>query len=191
LVTWQKFPLTLGCLIEWADIYKDKEKKDKAQDHLLVYKCMPNAKPGALYPVSIRMHGYLNHFCLERLGNWSSSSTCFFVSLVDTKIHGERWRQQPISQAIMLGQDTATQALSSKDDPEQNYDTIKQEWTVCEFFPVGELSDSGKIIPLDHLLLTRGDFIEVGAEMDFVIGRDRASRPILNTYMTCTYVLRL
>lgn len=75
LLAWQKFPSTLPKLIEWAEVYRDVEQKDKSCDRILIYKHMPNARANTLYPVALRVHGFLGRFCFERLGNWSGWDT--------------------------------------------------------------------------------------------------------------------
>lgn len=71
LTAWQRCPSTLPRLIQWAEIQQDSDKKDKSRDRILVYKNMPDARPDTLYPVALRVHGFLDRFCIERLGNWS------------------------------------------------------------------------------------------------------------------------
>lgn len=81
--------------------------------------------------------------------------------------------------------------IDPADDPKNTYRKIQDSWNVCSALPIGEISTGDRLLALDKLLLTRGDFVEVGAEIDFVVGRDRTSRPILRAYLACTHVTRL
>ncbi|KAG1718692.1 hypothetical protein EDB19DRAFT_1649792 [Suillus lakei] len=53
------------------------------------------------------------------------------------------------------------------------------------------MTELAKIIPMNSVLLTEGDFVDVRAELDFVLNRDRHSCTILKCFLTCTYIVRI
>lgn len=68
---WELFPADLREMVEWADVYKDREKKDPSRNNILIYKHLEDAESDTIYPVAIRMHGILEEFRIDRFGNWS------------------------------------------------------------------------------------------------------------------------
>lgn len=77
------------------------------------------------------------------------------------------------------------------DEMQGKYRQIQKNWDIGDCFQIGEIDSHNKLVALDKLLLTEGDFVEVGAEIDFVVTRDKTSRPILHAYLTCTHMTRL
>jgi hypothetical protein len=71
LESWELFPSSLQEMAEWADVYKDEDKHDKSRNHTLIYKHVPEEDMTTIFPVTIRLHGILEQFRVERFGNWS------------------------------------------------------------------------------------------------------------------------
>jgi hypothetical protein len=71
LESWELFPSNLQEMVDWADVYEDREKKDKSRNRILIYKKVEDAESSTIYPVAIRMHGILEEFRVERFGNWT------------------------------------------------------------------------------------------------------------------------
>ncbi|KAG1856866.1 hypothetical protein C8R48DRAFT_555219, partial [Suillus tomentosus] len=192
LALWQRCPSTLPRLIQWAEIQQDCDKRDKSRDRILVYKNIPDPRPDTLYPVALRLHGFLECFCIERLGNWTGDiylQCHVFEKVRDTTI---------LIPTAFLKLDKCSNRsrtdifdITPADDPKDAYRMIQEHWNVCEVLPIGEVSADNKLVLLDKLLLTQGDFVEVGAELDFVVGRDKASKPILRAYLSCTHITHL
>ena len=68
---WQRFPTSLNHLVEWADVTKHPTSTDNARDRILVYKTLPASDSiPVVYPVSVRLFGFLEDFCLADYGNW-------------------------------------------------------------------------------------------------------------------------
>lgn len=55
------------------------------------------------------------------------------------------------------------------DDPEGKFICLQKDWNVARPLHVGELNEQGKVMPIDTIVLNDGDFVEVGAELDFMI----------------------
>ncbi|KAG1839203.1 hypothetical protein DFJ58DRAFT_845764 [Suillus subalutaceus] len=51
--------------------------------------------------------------------------------------------------------------------------------------------EAGKILAMDSVLLTEGDFVDVGAKLDFIIRRDRQRGMTLRCFLTCTHIVRM
>jgi hypothetical protein len=81
--------------------------------------------------------------------------------------------------------------LSLDDDPEGRFICLQESWDVVEPLRVAELCANSKKNPIDSVLLTAGDFVEVGAELDFVINKNRSTQTTLKCFLTCTYMVRL
>ncbi|KIN94266.1 hypothetical protein M404DRAFT_35242 [Pisolithus tinctorius Marx 270] len=72
LQQWQSFPTSLCHMVEWATVARDPTSTDRRRSHLLVYKTLPIPEPyGVLYPVSVRIYGFLDKFCVGDFGNWN------------------------------------------------------------------------------------------------------------------------
>lgn len=71
LESWELFPADLTEMVQWADVYKDRERKDPSRNHLLIYKNLDDPELNTIYPVALRIHGILEEFRIERFGNWS------------------------------------------------------------------------------------------------------------------------
>ncbi|KAG1868400.1 hypothetical protein F4604DRAFT_1927257 [Suillus subluteus] len=74
LSSWELFPSTLQQMVDWADIYKDEEKRDKSRNQILIYKNVSEKESAIIYPVAIWMHGILEEFCVEHFRNWTGKS---------------------------------------------------------------------------------------------------------------------
>ena len=71
LQQWEQFPTSLNRLVKWATIAKLPSSTDHSRDHILVYKTLPASdSEDALYPISIRLFGFLEQFCLGDHGDW-------------------------------------------------------------------------------------------------------------------------
>jgi hypothetical protein len=68
---------------------------------------------------------------------------------------------------------------------------IEKNWSVVHALQVADLSDEGKIVQMNSVLLTERDFVDVGAELDFVISRDRHKDTVLKCFLTCTHIVRM
>ena len=72
LQQWECFPTTLARLAEWATIAKLPSSTDRSRDRILVYKTLPAPDSDvALYPVSVRLFGFLEKFCVGEYGDWN------------------------------------------------------------------------------------------------------------------------
>ncbi|KAG1886355.1 uncharacterized protein F5891DRAFT_989133 [Suillus fuscotomentosus] len=173
--SWELFPASLQDMAKWADVYQDHEQRDKSRDRILIYKEVPDAEPGTIYPVAIRLHGILGKFRVERFRNWSGREADVARAV--------QYRDQP--------RKSKEPALTATQDPEGRYICVQDRWNVVRPLTVANLTDAGKVVPMDAVLLTEGDFVDVGAELDFVLSRDRQKGTSLKCFLTCTHVVRL
>lgn len=81
--------------------------------------------------------------------------------------------------------------LSSDEDPEGKFLPLQEIWDVTLPLRAADLCANGKKVPINSILLTAGDFVEVGAELDFVKNRNKNAETTLKCFLTCTYVVRL
>jgi hypothetical protein len=81
--------------------------------------------------------------------------------------------------------------LTTTEDPEGKFFRVQGSWNSLHALRVAEMLESNKIKSINPVLLTEGDLVDVGAELDFVINRDRHARTVLKCFLTCTYVVRL
>ncbi|KIN97635.1 hypothetical protein M404DRAFT_32108 [Pisolithus tinctorius Marx 270] len=76
LQQWECFPTSLCHMVEWATVARHPCAPDRRRSHLLVYKTLPVPEPyDAMYPVSVRIYGFLDKFCVGEFGNWNGDST--------------------------------------------------------------------------------------------------------------------
>ncbi|KAG1851053.1 hypothetical protein DFJ58DRAFT_842249 [Suillus subalutaceus] len=188
-VAWQLFPCSLQAMAKWADVYQDPKQKDKSRDHILIYKDVEDAQPGTIYPVAICLQGMLGRFCIERFGYWSGSgiagmnqklhalsNTCIF-HVEDTNKLG-KLPSIPLILPVNMNREqerivlAKEPALMAAQDPGGKYICVQELWNVVHPLTVADLTGKGKVLPMDAIHLTEGDFVDVGAELDFVMSRD-------------------
>ncbi|KAG1855297.1 hypothetical protein F4604DRAFT_1932359 [Suillus subluteus] len=177
---WELFPASLQGMAEWCDIYQDPEWKDKSRDYILIYKNM-DTKPNTVYPIAIRVQGLLRQFRVKRFGNWSGQETDVaravqYVSIASGG-HEEAWKATIHSLNLACEhafikrdkpRDSKTPALSTMQDPEGKYLRVQDNWNIVRPLTIADLTGAGKILPMDAVLLTQGDFVDISAELDFV-----------------------
>ncbi|KAG1844564.1 hypothetical protein C8R48DRAFT_617897 [Suillus tomentosus] len=194
LETWELFPSSLQEMAEWADVYKDEDKHDKSRNHTLIYKHVPEEDMTMIFLVAIRVHGILEQFRVERFGNWSGltiSNEQFNTSISrreDTKPLGMQLLHHS---TLLTNIESKEPRLQPEEDPGGKFYRIQDEWNVIQPLCVAELTAEGKKLPIDAVLLTEGDFVEVGAELDFVVNRNRDTRTTVKCFLMCTYIVRM
>jgi hypothetical protein len=52
-------------MTEWAEVYKDEERKDKSRNQILIYKEMQNKDPATVFPVALCIQGLLGEFRVD------------------------------------------------------------------------------------------------------------------------------
>ncbi|KAH7905414.1 hypothetical protein BJ138DRAFT_1118496 [Hygrophoropsis aurantiaca] len=69
---WKSFPTTIESMVEWAEMFKDTAIRDRVRQWTLIYK-QPQDQPmyDTVYPISLRLHGYIKDMKINRLGNWN------------------------------------------------------------------------------------------------------------------------
>jgi hypothetical protein len=60
---------------------------------------------------------------------------------------------------------------------------IEKNWSVVHALQGANLSDEGKIIQMNSVLLTERDFVDVGAELNFIISRDCHKDTMLKCFL--------
>ncbi|KAG2158084.1 uncharacterized protein EDB93DRAFT_1077972 [Suillus bovinus] len=81
--------------------------------------------------------------------------------------------------------------LKPEDDPAENFYRIQEWWSVAQALQLAELTAEGKKVPINAILLTEGDFVEVSVKLDFVVNRNRNTRTTIKCFLTCTYMVRM
>lgn len=81
LQQWECFPPMLDRLVEWATVTKHPSSLGNARDRLLVYKTLPTSDTEPVYyPVSVRLFGFLEDFCLGDYGDWKGFISTIFLA---------------------------------------------------------------------------------------------------------------
>ncbi|KAG2155402.1 hypothetical protein DEU56DRAFT_750966 [Suillus clintonianus] len=227
LESWELFPADLQEMVDWADVYKDHEKKDLSRNHLLIYKHVEESESSTIYPVAVRIHGILEQFRIERFGNWSGrpedarqavqyitvasggheqpwdatitslNLACQYVSrrlgVPMQEMHKDKdiYLQRRVFNKRDAPNNSKVPVLTPDDDPEGKFQSLQELWDVMQPLRVAELCANGKKVPINSVLLTAGDFVEVGAELDFVLNRNKDAKTTLKCFLACTYIVRL
>ncbi|KAG0701021.1 hypothetical protein DFH29DRAFT_1069876 [Suillus ampliporus] len=187
LASWQLFPYSLPKMAEWADVYKDEECKDPSRNHILIYKTVPNMAQNTIRKLDwMYTEQYNMSHCLQavtRKHGMQRLRQLIWCEFRTTKICTYNVRDEP--------RKTKDPVFKPVDDPEGRFFRIQEFWNPQRPLRVAELTESAKIMPIDSVLLTEGDFVDVGAELDFVLNRDQHSQTILKCFLTCTYIVRM
>ncbi|KAH7908093.1 hypothetical protein BJ138DRAFT_1208189, partial [Hygrophoropsis aurantiaca] len=77
IAEWQVVPFTYEETCDWAHVVADVNASDRTHAHLLLYKS-PNfddIQPNEVFPVTIRVQGFLGRFNLSPFGTWNRSDS--------------------------------------------------------------------------------------------------------------------
>ncbi|KAH7918546.1 hypothetical protein BV22DRAFT_1024426 [Leucogyrophana mollusca] len=206
LESWEIFPNTIEGMVEWADLFRDSTVKDSSRNRILIYKSLKDSTTGDVFPVSIRLQGILKHFKLERFGSWTGrqlrtpsvtkfSRNLYFQRKVFTKVNYLTIMvRSPGLTGLMQraeGDYDDVGKIPFADDPHGWYRAVQPHWQVADPVTIGRVAEDGVITPLNPLLLSRGDFVEIGAEFDIVVSRDQDHRPVTKTFLAFHHVVQL
>ncbi|KAG1788903.1 hypothetical protein EV424DRAFT_1355940 [Suillus variegatus] len=104
-------------------------------------------------------------------------------------------RQIYLQRRVFYKRETARESkeslLTQDEDPEGKFYHIQEWWSVARPLRVAELTADGKKMAMNSIMLTEGDFVEVGAELDFVVNKNRNTQITVKCFLTCTYIVRL
>ncbi|KIO12234.1 hypothetical protein M404DRAFT_125261, partial [Pisolithus tinctorius Marx 270] len=70
LADWERFPNSLEQMGLWATVVTDPKNSNPCHNNMLVYKSPPCDSPGALFPISVQLFGFIQSFQIGRYGNW-------------------------------------------------------------------------------------------------------------------------
>ncbi|KAH7906342.1 hypothetical protein BJ138DRAFT_1117661 [Hygrophoropsis aurantiaca] len=68
--SWEIFPTNIESMVEWAEVIKDTNVRSKYRNKIVVYKELSNGVGNIVYPVSVRLNGYIRNIDVGRLGDW-------------------------------------------------------------------------------------------------------------------------
>ncbi|KAH7920568.1 hypothetical protein BV22DRAFT_1020931, partial [Leucogyrophana mollusca] len=191
---WDCFPHSVKQMVDWADLYVDTDVKDTSRNRVLIYKSPVDSVPDAVYPVSVNIQGVLKQVYLERLGTWDGLVPLFSKTFVLT-FYSNPAKLHSASQRLVLGsaggESTRATVLNACDDPHGWYACLSSDWDVLDAIPVAKIDKSGAMTALNYLLLSQGDFVEVGAEFDIVLTRDINGRNVAKVFLAFHHVIRL
>ncbi|KAG1880087.1 hypothetical protein F4604DRAFT_1922777 [Suillus subluteus] len=195
-------------MADWADIYQDPERKDKLRNRILIYKDIPDAKADtkdletglesevarAVQHVSICSGGH------EEAWKATIDSLNLACKYVGRRLHlliqgiphrKELYFQRRVFVKRDKPHESKTPALSTMQDPEGKYLHVQDHWNIVRPLAIADLTDAGKVLPMDSILLTDGDFVDVGAELDFVLSRECHKGTTLKCFLTCTHIVQI
>ncbi|KAG2145273.1 hypothetical protein DEU56DRAFT_754129 [Suillus clintonianus] len=96
------------------------------------------------------------HLTMQEIPNYKSAH---LLKKRELTMREQRDKPQKCKEAV----------LTEAQDPEGKYKHVQDLWNVACPLMTANLTGSGKILPMDSVLLSEGDFVDVGAELDFVI----------------------
>ncbi|KAH7904133.1 hypothetical protein BJ138DRAFT_1107083 [Hygrophoropsis aurantiaca] len=102
LEDWQKVPATYSEICSWAQVARDPSSHERRRDNIIVYSNRPSSEELTLFPISIRIQGFLEGCCLQRLGNWRGdpSNVHKAVHSLVLRSNGDERTWAPIHSAI-------------------------------------------------------------------------------------------
>ncbi|KAH7905486.1 hypothetical protein BJ138DRAFT_1228975 [Hygrophoropsis aurantiaca] len=71
LEDWQKVPSTYPEICSWAQVARDPTCTEKRRENIIVYCNPPPSDCPTLFPISVRIQGFLEACCLRPLGTWN------------------------------------------------------------------------------------------------------------------------
>ena len=83
--------------------------------------------------------------------------------------------------------DTGPSVLEDMDDPQYWASNVSSEWRVTEKLQIGERCDDGRVTSWSYLIVSPGDFVDVGVTVNIV---NRGGRGIA-VQLIMTHVLQL
>ncbi|EGN96153.1 hypothetical protein SERLA73DRAFT_76143 [Serpula lacrymans var. lacrymans S7.3] len=158
LQKWQIVPHTLDKMLEWVHVMQDEDCVDSTRGYQLVYSLPSPEVEGEVYPMSIRLHGFIKMLQLATLGNWNGVQPDF---------------------------------LAAPDNPNHYYERISAEWNTNDKLPVAKYNATNQLTAIKHLLLSPGDFVEVGVEFDIVVRRGASGQKTVKVFPTFTHIIQL
>ncbi|KAH7907429.1 hypothetical protein BJ138DRAFT_1014509, partial [Hygrophoropsis aurantiaca] len=183
LEPWQKVPSTYAEICTWAQLARDPTSPEKRRENIIIYCNPPTADPLTLFPISIRVQGFLESCCLRPLGNWKGlpESECFtiFLIMLITCLRCQRKSDDPVT------------ALSIADDPNQCYPTIAPDWCLADRLQIGRRLENGNRAACSHMILMPGDFIDVGLTFDVVRQKQKDGSTSFKIHLGFSHVLQL
>ncbi|KAJ6623308.1 hypothetical protein B0H10DRAFT_2213700 [Mycena sp. CBHHK59/15] len=70
---WVVVPLTLTAILDWAYVHRSDQVADYTREHVLLYKNPPHAALNTVFPVGVRVQGFIMRSTLGMLGNWEGT----------------------------------------------------------------------------------------------------------------------
>ncbi|KAH7904556.1 hypothetical protein BJ138DRAFT_1119305 [Hygrophoropsis aurantiaca] len=73
---WEIFPTTVEDMVDWAEVIIDKNAVNTFRNRVLIYKASPTGSisTDVVYPVTLRLNGYIDRMDIKRLGNWDGNA---------------------------------------------------------------------------------------------------------------------
>ncbi|KAG2084533.1 uncharacterized protein F5147DRAFT_659796 [Suillus discolor] len=188
LAAWQIFPSTLSQMAEWADVYKDLEHRfgnwtGRETDVLRAVQHITLSSGGhkEMWDSTIASINLAGEYMSRRL-HIPMQGIAY-----DKDLYLQRRafikRHEPLQ--------TKERILKAIEDLEDKYFHIQGCWIPQDPLRVAQVNETRKVVPMNSVLLTEGDLVDIGAEIDFVIHRDRHVRATLKCFLTCTYIMRV
>ncbi|EGO21694.1 hypothetical protein SERLADRAFT_410252 [Serpula lacrymans var. lacrymans S7.9] len=193
LQKWQIVPHTLDKMLEWVHVMQDEDCVDSTRGYQLVYSLPSPEVEGEVYPMSIRLHGFIKMLQLATLGNWNGSSQAVasynFFFKRDSQIASIHAKQS--SKSLHAKNSVQPDFLAAPDNPNHYYERISAEWNTNDKLPVAKYNATNQLTAIKHLLLSPGDFVEVGVEFDIVVRRGASGQKTVKVFPTFTHIIQL
>ncbi|KAJ7126128.1 hypothetical protein C8R44DRAFT_734033 [Mycena epipterygia] len=218
---WVVVPRNFVAQLGWAYMGRNPTPQDTTQPLLLLYK-NPHVYPGApansLYPVGVRVQGFVEKCNLRPLGNWNGEGppqgALQFIALSGGPLFGEQFQGclgQPnlerdrgdtmfIARRVFTKLTTINRAvpsvISAGDDPMNWARRVQNGWRVISKVNVGmfvldEIDPTeGDTVPCEPMSISEGDFVDVCVGFD-IVTRYMRGVPSHQVHLTLQHILLL
>lgn len=85
---WMVAPTNMADMFDWAYVARNQHAVEASREQMLLYKMPPRVEINTLFPVAIRIQGYVVRCNLSPLGNWNGLVFVFvfLFCLVDNQV---------------------------------------------------------------------------------------------------------
>ncbi|KAJ7209370.1 hypothetical protein C8J57DRAFT_1540385 [Mycena rebaudengoi] len=217
---WVTVPIGLADMLDWAYVHRVRNAADYTREHLLLYKKPPATSDNALFPVGIRVQGFVLKAALAPLGTWDGKRNTA-VSAIQTLAlgcggHEEPWRatiaaltsiQQLVHTALVGGgYDDSNYNRGHREIVDREADIVlpdniqesrdtPDEWMVTKKLSSGRLVcsvDNDYFEPYDSRAIAEGDFVDVCIGFDIVAKRNfKRGEPTYQLRFTIQHIILL
>ncbi|KAJ7131645.1 hypothetical protein C8R43DRAFT_1133590 [Mycena crocata] len=87
MLDWQLVPTELGAFGDWGYVYDNAASRERSRTKLLIYRQPADPAPGIVYPVRIRIQGFIQRCNLRPLGAWEGEPDRAKAAIQSIQLH--------------------------------------------------------------------------------------------------------